>query len=161
MVTSIVSLLGTLRPAQPDTAESRDRSVSQRVNSLLTDPHLNNLHAARVSGDQDAKIRPEIVSVTAGGVAAASEAGESEPRDDIGNTTNDPELDIDNAANIADGGDPDTAASLVHKIFFEIFGLLPALLAVYWPLFLFLVTRLSKIKLDPVVTVSPRVAQPM
>ena len=157
MVTSIVSLLGTLRPAQPDTAESRDRSVSQRVNNLLTDPHLNNPHAARVSGDQDAKIRPEIVSVT----AAASEAGESEPRDDIGNTTNDPELDIDNAANIADGGDPDTAASLVHNIFFEIFGLLPALLAVYWPLFLFLVTRLSKIKLDPVVTVSPRVAQPM
>ena len=155
MVTSIVSLLGTLRPAQLDTAESRDRSVSQRVNSLITDPHLNNLHAARVSGDQDANIRPEIVSVTAG------EAGESEPRDDIGNTTNDPELDIDNAANIADGGDPDTAASLVHKIFFEIFGLLPALLAVYWPLFLFLVTRLSKIKLDPVVTVSPRVAQSM
>ena len=160
MVTSIVSLLGTLRPAQPDTADSRDRSISQRVNSLITDPHLNNPHAARVSGHEDANIRPEIVSVTAGG-AAASEAGESEPRDDIGNTTNDPELDIDNAANIADGGDPDTAASLVHKIFFEIFGLLPALLAVYWPLFLFLATRLSKIKLDPVVTVSPRVAQPM
>ena len=97
MVTSIVSLLGTLRPAQPDTAESRARSISSLVNSLLTDPHLNNLHAARVSGDQDAKIRPEIVSVT----AAASEAGESEPRDDIGNTTNDPELNIDNAANIA------------------------------------------------------------
>ena len=149
MVTSILSLLRTLRPAQPDTAFSR------RMDNPHTEPH--NLHAARVSADDEAKIRPE----TGGGATAASEAGESEPRDDIGNTTNDPELDIDNAANIAGGGDPDTAGSLVHKIFFEIFGVAPALLAVYCPLFLFLATRLSKVKLGPVVAVSPRVAQPM
>ena len=160
MVTSILSLLRTLRLAQPDTAFSRrmdNLHTEPHLNNLHTEPHLNNLHAARVSADDEAKIRPE----TAGGATAASEAGESEPRDDIGNTTNDPELDIDNAANIAAGGDPDTAGSLVHKIFFEIFGVAPALLAVYWPLFLFLATRLSKVKLGPVVAVSPRVAQPM
>ena len=85
-------------------------------------------------------------------------------KSDIEKETNDPEPAIDNVANIeVDDLEYDNNFDFVRGLFFEIFGFLPTLFIIYWPLFLFLVTKIcnaAKISQNAQLP-QPRVAQPM
>ena len=78
-------------------------------------------------------------------------------KSDIEQQINDPETDKDNVANIDSVFDN----LQISGIFCESFGFLPIIFIVYWPIFLFLIAKFSKISVGSTESRVPRVAQPM
>ena len=137
MVTSVVTLLGSLLSssnAKLVREELSEDSVAAKTNARLPTDDIN-----------EAEISKVIVS--------SAVEHDKDLEEDSEKETNDAEEDIV----IED----DTAADavLVQGIFFEIFGCLPIFFVIYWPLFLFLITKICKVA--QIAKISPRVAQPM
>ena len=137
MVMSVVTLLGSLLSssnAKLVREELSEDSVAAKTNARLPTDDIN-----------EAEISKVIVS--------SAVEHDKDLEEDSEKETNDAEEDIV----IVD----DTAADavLVQGIFFEIFGCLPIFFVIYWPLFLFLITKICKVA--QIARISPRVAQPM
>ena len=77
-------------------------------------------------------------------------------KSDIEQQINDAETNNDNVANLVNDSDN----SYISGIFFEIFGFLPIIFLIYWPIFMFVISKMCKVAQNS-VTIRPRVAQPM
>ena len=147
MVTSIITLLGSLfssSDAKLVREELSENSVAAKTNARLPTDDINE---ARV------KISKVIVSSAVEHDKDLKEDSEKEAND--AKTGNDEDIVI-----VDDSADADNRSGvLVHGIFFEIFGCLPIFFVIYWPLFLFLITKICKVA--QIAKISPRVAQPM
>ena len=143
MVTSVISGLGSLlsSDAKLVSKELSENSAAAKTNVRLPEDDINEARAK--------KINKVIVS------PAVEHDKESATEKDIEKVTNDAETGDSEDIVIVD----DTSDVLVHGIFFEIFGCLPIFFVIYWPLFLFLITKICKVA--QIAKISPRVAQPM
>ena len=149
MVTSVISLLVSLLPssASPDAKLVREElsrnSAAAKTNARLPENDIN----------EGAKINEVIVSAAVEHDKAATTVTEEE-EEDTERETNDAETET------ADNIEDDTLDNvLVRGLFFESFGCLPIFFVIYWPLFLFLITKICKVA--QIAKISPRVAQPM
>ena len=149
MVTSIITLLGSLfssSDAKLVREELSEDSVAAKTNARLPTDDINE---ARV------KISKVIVSSAVEHDKDLEEDSEKEANDaKTGNAEEDIVI-VDDTHADADN----SSGVLVHGIFFEIFGCLPIFFLIYWPLFLFLITKICKVA--QIAKISPRVAQPM
>ena len=151
MVTSVISLLVSLLPSStsPDAKLVREElsrnSAAAKTNARLPENDIN----------EGAKINEVIVSVAVEhNKAATTVTEEEEEEEDTERETNDAETET------ADNMEDDTLDNvLVRGLFFESFGCLPIFFVIYWPLFLFLITKICKVA--QIAKISPRVAQPM
>ena len=148
MVTSVISLLVSLLPSStsPDAKLVREElsrnSAAAKTNARLPENDIN----------EGAKINEVIVSAAVEHDKAATTVTEEE--EDTERETNDAETET------ADNIEDDTLDNvLVRGLFFESFGCLPIFFVIYWPLFLFLITKICKVA--QIAKISPRVAQPM
>ena len=147
MVTSIISVLGSLlsSDAKLVSKELSGNPAAAKTNARLPEDDINEARAK--------KINKVIVS------PAVEHDRESATEKDIEKETNDPETgDTEDIVIVDDNSDADSSV-LVRGIFFEIFGCLPIFFVIYWPLFLFLITKICKVA--QIAKISPRVAQPM
>ena len=154
MVTSVITLFRTSlpyssTPAANPVIESFENSVPATINSRLPADGIN----------ERSKINEEIVAaaVEHNRESATVKEEDSEKTVVIEKGINDAEQDTDNTADIVDDNDSDNV--LARGIFFEIFGCLPIFFVIYWPLFLFLITKICNVAQTSKIT--PRVAQPM
>ena len=145
MVMSIITLLGSLfssSDAKLVREELSEDSVAAKTNARLPADDINEVKISKVivssavEHDKDLK-------------------GDSEKKTNDAKTGNAEDIVI-----VDDSADADDSSGvLVHGIFFEIFGCLPIFFVIYWPLFLFLITKICKVA--QIAKISPRVAQPM
>ena len=148
MVTSVITLLGSLLPSSASHDAklvreelSKNAAAAAKINARLPEDDIN---------EGGAKINEVIVSAA---VEHDKDFASVTEEDDIENETNDAETETGNSAY------DDTDSGLVRGMFFEIFGCLPIFFVIYWPLFLFLITKICKVA--KIAQISPRVAQPM
>ena len=148
MLLSIINLLQTFLPAPvTDSGDIlRERLDRGSVNDGA--PTVTNIREAISIVDitQDSTEKNEVAEINFG-----------EKREDIEKVANDAEQDVDNTAIVVDEMNSDNL--LGAQIFFDIFGLLPILFVIYWPLFLYLATKMCK--MSSIAKITPRVAQPM
>ena len=148
MVTSIITLLGSLfssSDAKLVREELSENSVAAKTNARLPADDIN---------EATVKISKVIVSSAVEHDKDLEEDSEKEAND--AKTGSDEDIVIvDDTHADADN----SSGVLVHGIFFEIFGCLPIFFVIYWPLFLFLITKICKVA--QIAKISPRVAQPM
>lgn len=150
MLLSIINLLQTFLPARVTDSGETLREKLDRGSVVTNDeaPTVTNIREA-ISIEDTTQDKSEK------NVAADINFGEK--REDIEKVANDAEQDVDNTAIVVDEMYSDNL--LGSQIFFDIFGLLPILFVIYWPLFLYLATKLCKMSSTEKIT--PRVAQPM
>ena len=148
MVTSVISGLGSLLSSASSDAKLVGEELSENSAAAETNVRLpeDDINEARVK-----KINKVIVSPA----VEHDKESATEIFEDIEKATNDAETGDSEDIVIVD----DTSDVLVHGIFFEIFGCLPIFFVIYWPLFLFLITKICKVA--QIAKISPRVAQPM
>ena len=169
MVMSVINLFKTFLTspvADPVTEELRENSKLNQINTPLTVTDINkkvNEFSRKISPvehNRDTETQDNLET----GYAKVITVSDFSEKSDIEKETNDPEPAIDNVANIeVDDLEYDNNFDFVRGLFFEIFGFLPTLFIIYWPLFLFLVTKIcnaAKISQNAQLP-QPRVAQPM
>ena len=149
MVTSVISVFASLlSSSSPSDAKLVSEELSENVAAAKTNARLpeDDINEARAT-----KINKVIVS-------PAVEHDRESATENIEKATNDAETgDSEDIVIVDDTSDGDSV--LVGGIFFEIFGCLPIFFVIYWPLFLFLITKICKVA--QIAKISPRVAQPM
>ena len=148
MLLSIINLLQTFLPAPVTDSGDILREKLDRGSVNDGAPTVTNIREAIsiVDTTQDSTEKNEVAEINFG-----------EKREDIEKVANDAEQDVDNTAIVVDEMNSDNL--LGAQIFFDIFGLLPILFVIYWPLFLYLATKMCK--MSSIAKITPRVAQPM
>ena len=148
MLLSIINLLQTFLPAPVTDSGDILREKLDRDSVNDGAPTVTNIREAIsiVDTTQDSTEKNEVAEINFG-----------EKREDIEKVANDAEQDVDNTAIVVDEMNSDNL--LGAQIFFDIFGLLPILFVIYWPLFLYLATKMCK--MSSIAKITPRVAQPM
>ena len=147
MLASVISLLRSLLPSSASSdaklvrEELSRNSAAAKTNARLPENDIN----------EGAEINKVIVSAPVEHDKDATTVTEEE--EDIERETNDAETET------ADIIEDDLDNVLVRGLFFESFGCLPIFFVIYWPLFLFLITKICKVA--QIAKISPRVAQPM